>query len=478
MPTHPWNDIDLIEKNLMNLATLGRGHKLARPDSTGAFRVSTSDRGREAADSITSLRPLIKQFLKRAILVAACSEFPAAGKTQGLIQAVSSVGFTNLLTTYSRDSFFNRKTDQRDAVSHLIEYLRVRPGETRTWMEDAAQSAFGKVREKYAAGSKSSNKRYQVKPGGKYTAPGVPAVNSNKKMTLAGREAMARNAHILLSQDRGKITAEEIAQSYATQDIDSEIVSSDALIRGYNVTTINVDKVYDDLTPEEKKDVKAALAADGAAMEAAYQKTREKLSLFKMAREIHRKGTQYVHHDRWAAKAGNCDELATLACLFLEEQHVPFVSKVSLSRAPGQLVEGEKGDHVFAVVGLRLVGKQTFMSTNNTGVVVTPAQRRAIPGARVIDPWANLHCSVAEYPSRFRAKMAEWSTQGKQIGVGTGWIDPDPATTGWYARTIAELDWVITRYRGYDNEVFNREEYAEAQQFRQRMAAQAGFFIR
>jgi hypothetical protein len=73
--------------------------------------------------------------------------------------------------------------------------------------------------------------------------------------------------------------------------------------------------------------------------------------------------------------------------------------------------------------------------------------------------------------------MAEWSAKGKQIGVGTGWIDPDPATTGWYARTIEDLDWVITSYRGYDKQVFNREEYAEAQQFRQRMA-QAGFFIR
>ena len=74
--------------------------------------------------------------------------------------------------------------------------------------------------------------------------------------------------------------------------------------------------------------------------------------------------------------------------------------------------------------------------------------------AHVIDPWANLHCSVAEYPQKCPEKMAEWSIKNKQIRVGGAWIDPDPALNAWCSRTIDVLNWQILSCSGYGNRVY------------------------
>jgi hypothetical protein len=465
MPTLPWQTIPLIEQNLMTLATLGRGHKLARPDSAGLYRVSTSDRGRVAQDGIESLAPDLRKFLRRACLVAGCNELPPTMKLQGLVQAVASVGFVNLLATYKHDSFFNRKTDQRQAVTALSNYLGKLPEENSKWIKNQADSAFYEVRRRYtrASGFKSSNKRYQVKPGGKYTALDVPAVNSRKKMTLDARNAMVAEARSLIKEDRAVMQAEDIAHTWKIETINDTIRRYEDQIRSVNLRVINVGKVYDELEPNEKQALRAALAAQGPGIHDKYGETAQYVRILHEARSIKQGVSDRLAHDHWEAKAGNCDELAELACLWLKKQHVPFVSKVSLSQVAGQRVDGKKGDHVFAIVGLRLVGQHSFTERDKIRVVVKPYQRKYMREACVIDPWANIHCAVADYPAKFRLKMAEWSGKGKEISVGDGWIDPDPTTTGWYARTIEELDWEIKYYHGYDELVFDKEEAAALQ---------------
>jgi hypothetical protein len=447
LPTHPWNDIDLIRANLRVFGFLRRGAKLAKPNPSGYFQTSRNFLGRDADDSITSLAPLIKNFLKRAILVAEC-EGPH-GETSHLLRTARA-GFENLRDTY-RSAFLPRKTDQQNAVTGLITYLQSGPVDARKWLDDKALDTFNEVRGIYAAGDKSSNKRYQVKASGKYTTQDVPAVDSKKKISLTDREAIREKASIGLSRDRDTLSAEEVSRSSPKQ-IKTQIYSLRDKIRQIVHMTIHVDMFYETLSSPQRQLVRDTLKAQGGDRLATLMTALANMNTLMRAYEIKKQGSQYVFHDRWTATAGNCHELATLACLSLEREHVPFVSLVCLS--DDKDVNGHHGDHVFAVVGLQFVGQNGFTKPNSTPVVVTPAARRAYLGyAHVIDPWAKLHCSVAEYPKKFREKMAEWSMQGKQIGVGGAWIDPDPATNDWYARTIDELNWEILSYSGYDNRV-------------------------
>jgi hypothetical protein len=165
--------------------------------------------------------------------------------------------------------------------------------------------------------------------------------------------------------------------------------------------------------------------------------------------------------DPWKAEAGNCAELAYLALLDLKRCHAPFICRASLSTAPGQVVDGRQGDHVFTIVGLRLTDRPSF-ERPKTEVFITPRERVHLRSAWVVDPWVNLCCRISEYPSRFTERMQEWSAKGKRVGLGHDWIDPDPLKNSWYARTVAELDWKISEYLTYDPLVLEAEERAES----------------
>ena len=163
----PWNSIDLIKTNLMKLATLPAGAKIGQPNAKGEFKVSARSSDRDDNDSITVVEALLAKFLKRAALVATCDENPQTGYCSGLFNTACSAGLPNLRRSYQQRFLSNlSKSDQRGAVDRLLQFARSQESDSRSWLRTRAEEAFKFVRARYSEGLKSSNKRYEDKPGG------------------------------------------------------------------------------------------------------------------------------------------------------------------------------------------------------------------------------------------------------------------------------------------------------------------------
>lgn len=446
----------------MTLAHLNVGEKLGSPDARGEFSVFTNDKGRKSHDSITALEPQIKEFLKRAALLAVCdADFRADMLGGFLFNRVCTSGLPNLLRSYDQKpksfaSVFNSKDNQREAVNRLLEYANNSRQVQRSWLKAEVEHAFRHVRDNYQgrgefAGKtrfKSWNKKYEV--GGKYAANG-PEMAGTKKLTLDQRERMRDDAYRKLSEIRDRRHAEEKARVTRSQEVDKKINEAEQVINSYRARFPNLSNAQ----------LKASVRTLGQKERDEFENAAKQLSLYKDVRQIHEQGDAYHWQDPEKAQAGNCHELAVLVLLHAKKKHLPFVGVVALSTRRGQLVDWKyQGDHVFAIVGLRLVDQPHGFESLQVPVRLTPRQRANMHDAWVIDPWINEYCPVAQYAERFKHKMKEWSRNGKRIlvnnpdGEGNIWIDPDPETTSWYARTVAELDWEVRMYHGYDSRVF------------------------
>jgi hypothetical protein len=471
---NPWDTLQLIEDNLLQIATLKVGEKLGRPDGRGLFQKHTTDSGRRAADSITSLAEDLKRFLKRAVVVAICDEAiptkeadlnrqnnpqgrPASlppRKVFGLLTAVLSIGLPNLKATYSRGSMF--KSKQRTAVDGLVTFIQQEMALRERWMETTATAAFHFVRTKYQAGYKSSNKRYVASPDGKYSAADAVGAGSKHPKTLENRNQQRSIASRTITKQRNKTNSEEVAKSFSLNQINQEITSLETALDQFVANHLGAGKTYRSLSKKDSDNLYATVKATDANAAKDFADTRKNLEIFEEGRRILQTNASPV--DPWNAKAGNCGELAKLARLRLEQDHLPFICEASLSG----LVDGHRGDHVFTIFGLRLPKHHSRFSDDN--LFLKKEDRAHLRSAWIIDPWVNLCCRIDQYPSRFWAKMQSWSGNGKQISVGGSWIDPHPMSNSWYARSIFELDWKITEYRPYDPEVFKAEEHAQRMQ--------------
>ena len=448
---NPWDSIDLIRINLMKLVCLRAGSKLGQPNGSGEFKVFTSNAGRQDDDSIARLEPLLKKFLRRAALVTMCEENPQTGYLWGLFNRVSTTGLPNLASSYERSFLKNiTKSEQRRAVDRLLEFTQNEQRNMRSWLKKQAEDAFRHVRLKYKSGEKSSNKRYEDKPGGKYSG-GI-----GQKRTLSERLRQVDEARTLLRKSRDKQAAESRAK-FTPAEVRNKRDEAAAQLDAFSIRSRGVP--FASLDGKGRALLSASIAGMTAGDQAKFDHWYGEWRLWRDAGEI-QKNRAYVPHNPENAKAGNCMELAYL---YLKRNHVPFVSQVGLSTMPGQLVDNvHKGDHAFAIVGLHLAGKTHGFKYPQDIVTLTPKERLTMHDAWVIDPWINEFCTVADYKFRFQEKMADWSKKGKQIWVNGSWIDPDPHAKDWYWRTVAELDWVIYEYHHYDNEVFEAEERVAA----------------
>jgi hypothetical protein len=361
-----------------------------------------------------------------------------------------TTGLPNLLASYRKDGFFSSKANQRRAVEDVIDLALRAPQRARYWLIEMRERAFRRVRDIYQGRNdfsgeevfKSVNKRYVAIAGGKYPAAG-PATNSVKAMTLAQREAMRVRAGSEIGKDRHLTSLEFSAQTYAKQFSTKEIRKQ--LARALAV----IDQYKSRFPNQSGAQLLASVQTLGQQDSAIFDRAVEARVRCQAALDIQGKGGGHDWHDPVEARAGNCGELAELVFLYLQLKHVPFVSVAHVSTTED--IAGHAGDHAFAIVGLRLCGMPDgFRHAYAKPAVLTPKQRGEITKAWVIDPWINEFCSVADYADVFRTKMTDWSRKGKQIKTKDGWIDPDPAITSWYAETVAQLNWKITDYHGFD----------------------------
>jgi hypothetical protein len=263
-----------------------------------------------------------------------------------------------------------------------------------------------------------------------------------------------------LSTLRTKRSAEDFAKGTDLSKVNQRIASLESVLNQYATDYFGAGTTYRSLDRQSFNRLYAAIKAiDAGAADDAVQK-RDALKVLDEARRILQ--TKAAPSDPWMAKAGNCSELARLARLRLEQDHLPFICEVSLSGS----VDGHEGDHVFTIFGLRLPNHYDRFSAQD--LFLKKDDRRHLRSAWIIDPWVNVCCRIDEYPSRFFAKMQEWSGKGKQIAVagnsGTNWIDPHPISNIWYARSIYERDWKIKTYRPYDPEVFQEDDNRQVTQ--------------
>jgi hypothetical protein len=444
---NPWDSLDLIECNLMKIATLRVGEKIGAPDSAGVFRIFTSDSGRSNADSITETAPILKRLFKRAILVSICDEVKPVGKVRSLLQAVVSIGLPNLRATYKR-KLFQSKANQRNAVDDLVGVIQSEAPQIQQWLQKRASDSFDEVRCRYKLGYKSSNKRYEVMPAGKYRAD---------DKGFQDREAQRKKATKALGKYREALGDVRLAQDMGASKVDQALSEREAVLDRFVASELGVGKTYRGLDAKEFEDLYTKVKLKDQPLADEFLKfSRQHLELGRVRKAVNR-----APPDPWKAEAGNCAELAYLALLDLKRCHAPFICRASLSTAPGQVVDGRQGDHVFTIVGLRLTDRPSF-ERPKTEVFITPRERVHLRSAWVVDPWVNLCCRISEYPSRFTERMQEWSAKGKRVGLGHDWIDPDPLKNSWYARTVAELDWKISEYLTYDPLVLEAEERAES----------------
>lgn len=108
-------------------------------------------------------------------------------------------------------------------------------------------------------------------------------------------------------------------------------------------------------------------------------------------------------------RVGNCTEMACVAA-YLVSKKVDAKADIAI------VVTDGPGDHVFCVVG-ESSGWENVRSVTDD-----------VRGSIVIDPWANVCCTVGDYEATFTAKMKVWLGQGKRIAAGgKDWLAPDKA---------------------------------------------------
>jgi hypothetical protein len=92
-----------------------------------------------------------------------------------------------------------------------------------------------------------------------------------------------------------------------------------------------------------------------------------------------------------AYESGNCTEYAAIAWKYL-------VSKEVQAHIVG--LEGD-GDHAFAVAGLKQPPPRDFAEWGED--------------VWICDPWANICCLAADYPTAWNDRMRHWENKGKMI---------------------------------------------------------------
>lgn len=115
--------------------------------------------------------------------------------------------------------------------------------------------------------------------------------------------------------------------------------------------------------------------------------------------------------------AGNCDQMAKVA-----------VDTINASGGNARIAQ-VKG-HTFGIVG----GPPGYSKSKGfTGPEWADAW--------VVDPWAGITCKASDYPARFKARMQEWSQQGRLILISNGETPPrsvwsDPMEPRWIDATV------------------------------------------
>lgn len=115
--------------------------------------------------------------------------------------------------------------------------------------------------------------------------------------------------------------------------------------------------------------------------------------------------------------AGNCDQMAKVA-----------VDTINASGGSARIAQ-VKG-HTFGIVG----GPPGYSRSKGfTGPEWADAW--------VVDPWAGITCKASDYPARFKARMQEWSQEGRRILISDGQLPPssvwsDPMEPRWINATV------------------------------------------
>jgi hypothetical protein len=454
----PWDSYTLISWNLKLMSELESRQKLGNYDNTGKYAVQRSNRERTRDDSIVRLEPDLKRFFQRAIYAAYCDRlgsFAPNAALQSLIKLTAEKGFAELRATYRSETTdrgwfhraFNQKTDQVEAVKRLVAFIQSETMRIPSWIEDTAKGACEEVRRKYKAGYKSTNKFYVEKVGGKYEPGRVSASGSHRPvpLTFAERNQLWENAKKELDPQRIQREVEEVRELLTDEQLAKRLSKLSDEVNEIVAREFGVGKTFNTITLDQKKAVKAK--------DKQFTEKIEMISVLKAARNL---AANHRPLDRWQDKVGNCDELAVLARMKLEQN--PFVCVCRLSTGVDQVVfdhqnRARQGDHVFTIFGLRLSVDTSFtrLRPPSPPIFITKRNRAALDRAWVVDPWANLCCRIDQYPSRFRDKMFHWSQQGKRIVIGSGKaIDPGLPAEDWYYRTVEELDWEVLEYRSWD----------------------------
>lgn len=454
----PWDSYTLISLNLKLMSELGARQKLGNYDNTGKYVVQRSNNERNREDSIIRLEPDLKRFLQRAIYAAYCDRlgsFAPNAHLQSLIKLAVDKGFAELRRTYRSEttdrgwfhSTFNKKTDQVAALDRIVDFIQSETMQIHSWIEQTAKRACEKVRQHYKAGFKSMNKFYVQKVGGKY-APGQALANGshrNVPLTFAERTRLWNKAKKEFGPQRERRQVEQVRALFTDQELKKRISELSADLDAIVAKELGAGHTFSTITLDQGK---AVAAKDKRLVE-----TIEIIDVFKAAKAL---PADHRPLDRWQDKMGNCDELAVLARMTLEQN--PFVCVCALSTEANQVVfdhqnRAHQGDHVFTIFGLRLSVDASFTRTRppSPPIVITKRDRATLDRAWVVDPWANLCCRIDQYPSQFRDKMFHWSQRGKQILIGVGKsIDPGLPAEDWYYRTVEELDWEVLEYRSWD----------------------------
>jgi hypothetical protein len=115
--------------------------------------------------------------------------------------------------------------------------------------------------------------------------------------------------------------------------------------------------------------------------------------------------------------AGNCDQMAKVAVDTINASG----GHARIAQVPG---------HTFGIVGGPLGQPKT-----------KGFREPEWADAWIVDPWAGITCRAADYPAQFKARMQEWSREGRRILISDGNTPPtfvwsDPMAPQWIGTTV------------------------------------------
>jgi hypothetical protein len=111
----------------------------------------------------------------------------------------------------------------------------------------------------------------------------------------------------------------------------------------------------------------------------------------------------------------NCGELGSLACYLATSAGVPR-TELALGSVvtPNRAGDQRGADHAFARYGdAQVLGQMANMAVTLQGIGNARAMFR--DQVYAIDAWANIWCSLDEYPAKVASKMRSWSSDGKRV---------------------------------------------------------------